>query len=97
MLIIPQLRRHTRNEHTGARKSSLSTSDTYADYMLILVTNPSTANPSQQERVAGEKCVEHILSICLANACSALKLFVVSGGWKSARYLIEPGYVLNIY
>lgn len=40
------------------------------------LTNPPTTNTSAAELIAGE---------------NALKLFVLSGGWRDARYLHEPG------
>ncbi len=58
------------------------------------VTNPTTNNTPVGELVAGEK---YMLRTCSAYARlmhdSSLKLFVLSGAWRDARYLHEPGYV----
>lgn len=37
-----------------------------------------------------------MLCICSADTRSALKLFVLSRGWRNARYVIEPGYELRM-
>jgi hypothetical protein len=56
------------------------------------VTNPPTTNTSAAELIAGEK---YVPGTCNAYATliqrSALKRFVLSGGWRDARYLHEPG------
>ena len=58
------------------------------------VTNPTTNNTPVGELIAGEK---YVLRTCSAYIRlmhhSSLKLFVLSGAWRDARYLHEPGYV----
>jgi hypothetical protein len=60
----------------------------------ILAENPDRRNISVQEQVAGQK---YVLSLYLAYAelmfYSALKHFVLSQGWRNARYVVEPGCV----
>jgi len=92
LLIVSQRLRHIRNEHTGASKPTLSIYFAYADQVSVL--NPTTTNISAQQRIQGSK---YVLNLFPAYAelmpGSALKLWVLSGGWKNAQYVNEPGYV----
>jgi hypothetical protein len=50
-----------------------------------------------QELVAGQKyvlCIHHAYAELIF--FSAIKQFVLSQGWRNARYVVEPGYVLDI-
>jgi hypothetical protein len=63
----------------------------------MLVTNPDRTNTSIQEIATSQKYVEHILSICTANAGSIIKKFVLTGAWRNGVFALEPGYVYARY
>jgi hypothetical protein len=60
--------------------------------LLYAVTNPPTTNTLAAELIVGEK---YVPGICYAYITliqrSALKRFVLSSGWRDARYLYKPG------
>ena len=70
-----QYYRHLREKHPGS------------------ATFPSRSNPPLGERVAREKCVQHQSRLNFEPALtgSSIRKWVLSGGWRDARYLVEPG------